>query len=415
MRSPFSPIPEILDELRAGRPIVLVDHEDRENEGDLVIAAEKTTPDAINFMITHARGLVCIAIEEGLADHLALPPQCERNTANLGTAFTVSVDAREGTTTGVSSSDRARTIRQIIDPSCTADDLLRPGHIHPLRARDGGVLVRPGQTEGSVDLARLAGLHPSGVICEVMNEDGTMARVPQLETFIERHGLKMCAVDQLIRYRIENDDGNVRHDVTVQLPLPEGQFRAHVFSSKVDPAEHVATTLGIDANTDEPAPPIEEPVLVRLHSECLTGDVFGSLRCDCGLQKQYALDAIAKEGRGVLLYLRQEGRGIGLTNKMRAYRLQEHGYDTVEANERLGFPPDARNYGMAAQMLHMLGIRRVRLMTNNPRKAAALTAHGVEVVERVPLLTPSTAENVRYLETKRDKLGHDLPPHESRG
>lgn len=407
----FSPIPEILDELRAGRPIVLVDHEDRENEGDLVFAAEKTTPELVNFMIKEGRGLVCLAIENELADALELAPQAKHNTASLGTAFTVSVDAREGTTTGVSASDRSRTIAKVIDPDCRPDDLLRPGHLHPLRAKPGGVLVRPGQTEGSVDLSRLAGLHPSGVICEIINDDGTMARVPDLEVFNAKHGLKMCSVDQIIRYRIEQGDANVEHVVAVKMPIEEGHFDAHLYRARYDDIEHVALTLGIAPNAGETPttfPPVDEPVLVRIHSECLTGDTFGSLRCDCGAQKTLALEKIAEAGRGALIYLRQEGRGIGLTNKLKAYALQERGYDTVEANEQLGLPVDGRNYATGSEMLHRLGIRKVRLLTNNPRKAAALKAHGIDVVEIVPLQVPANLQNLKYLRTKKTKLGHHL-------
>jgi 3,4-dihydroxy 2-butanone 4-phosphate synthase/GTP cyclohydrolase II len=406
----FSTIPEILDEIRAGRPIVLVDHEDRENEGDLVVAAEKVTPKIVNFMISEGKGIVCLSLTREHADRLDLGPMVDQNTSSLGTAFTVSVDARDGTTTGVSASDRATTILKALDPTCRPEDLSRPGHIFPLRARDGGVLVRPGQTEGSVDLARLAGLSPAGVICEIIKSDGTMARVPDLVEFNRKHGLKMCTVDQVIRYRIEMGDGIARRVTSVKLPLEQGQFDAHLYACSADGQAHVAITMGIPhpAFAKNGSSAIQEPVLVRLHSECLTGDVFGSRRCDCGAQKERALDQIAAEGCGVLLYLRQEGRGIGLANKLKAYELQDHGLDTVEANERLGFPADARHYAVGSQILYQLGIRKARLLTNNPNKAEALTAQGIEVVERIPIEIKANELNNHYLETKRAKLGHLL-------
>ncbi|MBN2492215.1 MAG: 3,4-dihydroxy-2-butanone-4-phosphate synthase [Planctomycetes bacterium] len=406
----FSSVPEILEEIRAGRPIVLVDAEDRENEGDLVVAAQRITPDVVNFMITAGRGIVCLALDRARADRLELPLMVQHNTSSLGTAFTVSIDAREGTTTGVSAADRATTIRKALDPDCRPGDLSRPGHVFPLRARDGGVLVRAGQTEGSVDLARLAGLEPAGVICEILKPDGTMARVPELVEFTRKHRLKMCTVDQIIRYRIEIGDGVARHQTTVNLPLRQGRFEAHLFVSEVDGNAHLAVTMGLPSPgfSANGKSVIQEPVLVRMHSECLTGDVFGSQRCDCGAQKERALELIAAEGRGVLLYLRQEGRGIGLSSKLKAYALQEHGLDTVEANERLGFPPDARHYGIGTQILYQLGIRRVRLLTNNPKKAESLAAQGIEVVERIPLEIKANGLNDSYLRTKRSKLGHLL-------
>ena len=408
----FSSIPDILAEVRAGRPIVLVDDEDRENEGDLMVAAQKITPETVNFMISEAKGIVCLALDDNRADRLDLPPMVEHNTSSLGTAFTVSIDAREETTTGVSAADRATTILKAVDPHCKPDDLSRPGHVFPLRARDGGVLIRPGQTEGSVDLARLAGLEPAGVICEIIKKDGTMARLGDLEAFTQKHGLKMCTVDQIIRYRIEIGDGVAQLESSVKLPLPQGQFDAHLFVTRADGNAHLALTMGLphpEADANGNSKPLQnESVLVRLHSECLTGDVFSSRRCDCGAQKERALDMIAAEGRGVLLYLRQEGRGIGLAAKLQAYALQEHGLDTVEANEHLGFPADARHYAVASQILYQLGLRKVRLLTNNPRKADALHAQGLEVVERIPLEIKANDLNQRYLHTKRSKLGHLL-------
>lgn len=400
----FSSIPEILDDIRAGRPIILVDDENRENEGDLVVAASCATPEIINFMITEGKGIVCLSLDAERADALDLPLMAAHNTSHLGTAFTVSIDGREGTTTGVSASDRATTILKVIDPDCKPSDLSRPGHVFPLRARPGGVLVRPGQTEGSVDLARLAGLEPAGVICEIVKADGTMARRPDLEVFCEQHSLHMCTIDQIIRYRIEMGDTVTRRQSSVKLPTRHGDFIAHLFTSVTSQDEHLAVTVGVDAASVAD----DEPFLVRLHSECLTGDVFGSRRCDCGEQKERALALIAAKGRGALIYLRQEGRGIGLAAKIRAYELQEDGLDTVEANQHLGFPADARSYAVASEILSALGIRRVRLLTNNPKKAEALQGQGIEVVERVPLEVESNASNARYLRTKRSKLGHML-------
>lgn len=400
----FSSIPDILDDIRAGKPIILVDDENRENEGDLVVAASCVTPEIINFMITEGKGIVCLSLEAERADQLDLPPMATHNTSHLGTAFTVSIDAREGTTTGVSASDRATTILKTIDPDCKPADLGRPGHVFPLRARPGGALVRPGQTEGSVDLARLAGLEPAGVICEIVKADGTMARRPDLEIFCEQHDIRMCTIDQIIRYRIETGDTVTRRQTSVKLPTEHGDFTAHLFTSVTSTDEHLAVTAGVGSDAAE----ADEPFLVRLHSECLTGDVFGSRRCDCGDQKDRALAMIAAEGRGALLYLRQEGRGIGLAAKIRAYELQEGGLDTVEANQHLGFPADARNYAVASEILNALGIRRVRLLTNNPKKAEALQGQGIEVVERVPLEIEAGEANAAYLRTKRSKLGHML-------
>ncbi|UCF67503.1 MAG: bifunctional 3,4-dihydroxy-2-butanone-4-phosphate synthase/GTP cyclohydrolase II [Acidobacteriota bacterium] len=395
----FAKIDEALDEIRAGRFVVVVDDEDRENEGDLTIAAEKITPEAINYMATHGRGLICLAMTEERLDALKIPLMVPRNTTKYQTAFCVSIEARRGTTTGISAADRAATVRTAIDPATQPEDLLRPGHMFPLRAAAGGVLRRAGQTEAAVDLARLAGLYPAGVICEVMNADGTMARVPDLERFCAAHGLKMISIATLIEYRMAHEQ-MVREVAAPELPTDYGPFVLHAFDSALDGQTHLALVMG----QIDPA----EPVLVRVHSECLTGDVFGSRRCDCGLQLHQAMTAISREGRGVVLYLRQEGRGIGLVNKLKAYEIQQEGQDTVEANVALGFRPDQREYGIGAQMLFQLGVRRIRLLTNNPRKFVALRGYGLEIVERVALEVPPTEENRRYLKTKKDKLGHLL-------
>jgi 3,4-dihydroxy 2-butanone 4-phosphate synthase/GTP cyclohydrolase II len=394
----FATVEEALAELRAGRFVIIVDDEDRENEGDLAVAAEKVTPEAINFMATHGRGLVCLALTEERCDELRLPPMVERNTSTYGTAFTVSIEARgRGVTTGISAADRAATVRAAIDPETRPEDLLRPGHVFPLRARKGGVLRRAGQTEASLDLAALAGLAPAAVICEVMNEDGSMARVPELTRFAARHGLRMVAVSDLVAYRLRHEK-LVDRVAAPLLPTPWGDLRIHAYRSEVTGEEHLALVRGVVRP--------DEPVLVRVHSQC--GDLFGSERCDCGLQLHAALDRIQEEGRGVLLYLLQEGRGIGLVNKLRAYELQEQGHDTVEANRRLGFLPDQRDYGIGAQILRDLGVRRLRLMTNNPQKHQALAAYGLEIVERVPLEVPPTDTSRSYLRAKREKLGHLL-------
>jgi 3,4-dihydroxy 2-butanone 4-phosphate synthase / GTP cyclohydrolase II len=397
---PFAPIEDALAELRAGRFVIIVDDEDRENEGDLALAAEKVTPEAINFMATHGRGLVCVSLTGERCDALGLPMMVEHNTSTYGTAFTVSIEARGRVTTGISAADRAATVRAAVDPATRPEDLVRPGHVFPLRARAGGVLERAGQTEASVDLARLAGLEPAGVICEIMNEDGTMARVPDLVRFAARHNLVMVAVSDIVRHRLRHDAAVVERVASPLLPTPWGDMRLHAYRAKATGEEHLALVRG--------AWRADEPVLVRLHSQCLTGDLFGSERCDCGLQLQLALDRIQEEGSGVLLYLLQEGRGIGLVNKLRAYELQEQGHDTVEANERLGFRADERDYGIGAQILRDLGIRRLRLMTNNPQKQLALESYGMEVVERVPLEVPPTATSRAYLRAKREKLGHLL-------
>ena len=399
--SPFTPIPEAVDRFRRGELVIIVDDEDRENEGDLAVAAELVSAASIAFMAREGRGLICLSLTEERCDELGLPLMVERddNSSPFGTAFTVSIEARGKVTTGISAADRAATVRTAIDPRTRPGDLLRPGHVFPLRARRGGVLKRAGQTEASVDLARLAGLTPAGVICEIMNDDGTMARVPELTRFAAHHGLAMITVADLIRHRLEHET-IVERLASPRLPTAYGDLRVHAYRSEVTGEEHLALVLG------EVSP--DEPVLVRVHSQCLTGDVFHSLRCDCGSQLHRALERIAEEGRGVVLYLLQEGRGIGLVNKLRAYELQDAGHDTVEANEKLGFLPDLRDYGIGAQILRDLGVRRMRLMTNNPKKYVALAGYGLEIVERVPLEVPPTDETRAYLRTKRDKLGHLL-------
>ena len=408
---PFASIPECLDELKAGRMVVLVDDEDRENEGDLVIAAEKVTPEAINFMVTHARGVVCLALTAETCDKLHLHPQVERNTAEMGTAFTVTVDAhkRFGVTTGVSARDRAKTIEVAIAEDAQPQDLLRPGHINPLRSREGGVLVRAGQTEGSIDLSRMAGLKPAAVICEIMRDDGEMMRRDDLEKFCHQHNLKMCTIVDLISYRLKREQF-VKRIETVTLPTNWGTFTLHAYQSAVDPQPHLALCKGGIGDRDSEGKPIphDEPVLVRVHSECLTGDVFGSGKCDCGGQLSTAMQMIEAEGKGVLLYLRQEGRGIGLANKLHAYALQEKGLDTVEANQRLGLPVDKRDYGIGSQILRDLGLSKLRIMTNNPKKIYGIEGYGLHVVEEVPIKIPPGEHNAKYLQTKKAKLGHKL-------
>jgi 3,4-dihydroxy 2-butanone 4-phosphate synthase/GTP cyclohydrolase II len=397
--TPFATVEEAIEEIREGRMIVVVDDEDRENEGDLTIAAQFATPDAINFMATHARGLICLCLTEERADRLGLRPMTDHNEAPLGTAFTVSVEAREGVTTGISAADRSRTIQVAIDPDSTPHHLVQPGHVFPLRAKPGGVLERIGQTEAAVDLARLAGLNASGVVCEIMNDDGTMARVSDLTGYCERHGLKMITVADLVEYRRRHEK-LVERGAAVRLPTEFGEFTAVAFREKLNGKTHIALVKGdVDG---------AENVLVRVHSECLTGDVFHSLRCDCGEQLEQALAQIESEGRGVLLYMAQEGRGIGLLNKLRAYELQEHGMDTVEANLELGFPADARDYGIGNQILADLGLSTLRILTNNPKKMTGIDGFGLTVTQQVPIEVRPGSENERYLATKRDKLGHRL-------
>jgi 3,4-dihydroxy 2-butanone 4-phosphate synthase/GTP cyclohydrolase II len=397
--SPFASIDDAIDAFRAGKMIIVVDDEDRENEGDLTIAAEKITPDAINFMARYGCGLICVPMTESRLGELDLPQMVGENTARLGTAFSVSVDARGVTSTGVSASDRAATVLAMIDQRTRPSDLVRPGHMFPLKARDGGVLVRAGQTEAAVDLARIAGLYPAGVICEIMSPDGTMARVPELAKFARRHKLLMITVADLIQYRLRTE-ALVQRVASAALPTEHGEFRVFAFESTIDRETHVALVKGDIGDG--------EHVLVRVHSRCLTGDVFHSARCDCGLQLEAAMDRIAAEGRGVLLYLNQEGRGIGLSNKIRAYELQDGGLDTVEANERLGFKADQRDYGIGVQILKNLGVRSMRLLSNNPRKLVGIEGYQLSVVEWLPLEIPASDGTRRYLTTKKNKLGHKL-------
>jgi 3,4-dihydroxy 2-butanone 4-phosphate synthase/GTP cyclohydrolase II len=396
----FATVEEAIQDLRTGKMIIVIDDEDRENEGDLVCAAEFVTPDAVNFMATHGRGLICLSMMPERLDELRIPLMVEDNTSRYGTAFCVSIEAKTEVTTGISAADRARTIRVAVAPGTRAEDLVRPGHVFPLRAHPGGVLKRAGQTEASVDLCRLAGLVPAAVICEIMNPDGSMARLPQLTEFSRAHGVRMITVAELIRHRMRTER-LVTRVASPNLPTPRGPWKIHAFHYELEDQTHVALVMG------DPHP--DEPVLVRVHSECLTGDVFRSTRCDCGAQLEKALDLIAAEGKGVLLYLRQEGRGIGLANKLRAYEVQDrHNKDTVEANLALGFEADHRDYGVGAQILYDLGIRRLRLMTNNMGKYVALEGYGLEIVERVPIELPPHDDNVAYLRTKKRKMGHLL-------
>jgi 3,4-dihydroxy 2-butanone 4-phosphate synthase/GTP cyclohydrolase II len=390
-------IEEVLEDLRQGKMIILVDDEDRENEGDLTLAAEKVTPEAINFMAKHARGLICLSLHPDIVEKLHLPLMVHDNQSRFQTAFTVSVEAREGVTTGISAADRAHTILTAVAEDALPDDLVQPGHIFPIRARKGGVLFRTGQTEGSVDLARLAGLRPAGVICEIMKEDGTMARMPDLDKFAREHGLKIATVADIIAYRMRNESFVHKAAETV-LPTPYGEFKAYAFVNDIDDYEHLALIKG------EVDP--EKEIMVRVHSECLTGDVFGSYRCDCGEQLKNAMAMVQKEGRGIILYLQQEGRGIGLANKLKAYALQDQGLDTVEANEELGFDADLRDYGVGAQILVALGVRKMQLITNNPRKIVGLEGYGLQVTGRVPIECEPRPENINYLLTKCQKLGH---------
>jgi 3,4-dihydroxy 2-butanone 4-phosphate synthase/GTP cyclohydrolase II len=399
----LSTVEEAIAEIREGRMVILVDDEDRENEGDLCMAAEKVTPEAINFMATHGRGLICLSLEDEQLTklHLGMMVPDFENTATYGTAFTVSIEAREGVTTGISVADRAHTIQVAIAEDAKPTDIARPGHVFPLRARQGGVLRRVGQTEGSVDLSRLAGLHPSGVICEVMNEDGTMARLPDLAAYGRKHGLKIVAIRDLIRHRLRNET-LVRRSAECTMPTAAGaEFRCIVYENDIDHVDHMALVKG-EINP-------ETPVLVRVHSECLTGDAFGSQRCDCGEQLQAAIKMVAEEGAGIVLYMRQEGRGIGLKNKIRAYQLQDdEGLDTVEANHRLGFAADLRDYGVGTQILADLGVKKLRIITNNPGKRAGIEGYGLQIVERVPLEITPNENNLTYLRTKKEKLGHVL-------
>jgi 3,4-dihydroxy 2-butanone 4-phosphate synthase/GTP cyclohydrolase II len=405
----FSEIPEILDQLCQGKMIVLVDDEDRENEGDLVCAAEKVTDRIINFMAKFGRGLICMPMTAEKCDSLGLHPQTTDNTSRLGTAFTVSIDAREGITTGISAADRAHTVKIAIGDKTKPGDLVRPGHIFPLRARDGGVLVRAGQTEGAVDLIRLAGLKPAGIICEIMNEDGTMARLPQLQEFCKEHNLKITSIAKLIEYRLQRES-QIKRVQCVKLPTDYGQFTLIGYESISSDEPHLALCKGGVGELDEKGSPIEhpEPVLVRVHSECMTGDLFHSQRCECGYQLITAMKMIEQQGKGALIYLRQEGRGIGLLNKLHAYKLQEQGFDTVEANVKLGFRPDRRDYGIGAQICRDLGLKNIRILTNNPKKISRLEVYGIKIVEQIPLQAQPGEHNIDYLRAKKHRLGHML-------
>lgn len=393
----FNSIPEVLEDLKLGKMIVVVDDEDRENEGDLLMAAEKVTPGSVNFMATYGKGMLCAPLTEERAKDLGLPMMVERNQEHMGTAFTVTVDHKDSTT-GISAHERARTVNELANPSAKAEDFNKPGHIFPLIAKNGGVLRRAGHTEATVDLTRMAGLLPAGLICEIMNDDGTMARLPQLTDFVQRHGLKIITVAALIQYRRENEK-LVKKVAAAKLPTVYGEFKMIAYENMINGEHHLALVKG--EITDG-----AKPVLVRVHSECLTGEVFHSTRCDCGEQLEASLKEITLEGKGVLLYMRQEGRGIGLVNKIRAYELQDEGFDTVDANIRLGFPADMRDYGIGAQILADLGLKRIRLLTNNPRKIAGLNGHGLEIVERVPLYAEVNATNIGYLNTKKERMGH---------
>src|SRR5437763_5858391 len=395
---PFAPIPEAIEEFRAGRMLVIVDDEDRENEGDLTVAAEKITADAINFMARYGRGQICLSMTAARLDELDIPLAVNSNTTTFGTAFCVPIDLKRGGT-GISAADRAATVLAAVDPASKPSDLARPGHVSPLRARDGGVMVRAGQTEAAVDLARMAGLYPAGVICEIMNEDGTMARVPELTRFARKHRLLMITIADLIKYRMHTES-MVKQVAQAKLPTAYGEFQIHAFENKLDTSTHVALVYGEVGDGKD--------IIVRVHSQCLTGDVLHSIRCDCGAQLDAAMERIAQEGRGVLLYLNQEGRGIGLANKIRAYELQDQGFDTVEANERLGFKADQRDYGIGVQILREIGVRSMRLLSNNPRKLVGIEGYGLSVSEWLPLEIPASDSTRRYLKTKKEKLGHKL-------
>ena len=397
---PLARVAEALEDIRQGKMVILVDDEDRENEGDLCMAAEMVTPEAVNFMAKEGRGLICLTLTDERADHLDLPLMVHDNSSSFGTAFTISIEARRGVTTGISAADRSHTIQVALADDTTAHDLARPGHVFPLRAKKGGVMVRAGQTEGSVDLARMAGLKPSGVICEIMNDDGTMARMPELRKFAEKHGLRIVTSADMVAYRMRKELLITRAAETMIPTRFGGDFKAIVYDNEVDDCQHLALYKG-DISPDE-------PVLVRVHSECLTGDVFSSERCDCGDQLHASMGMIDEIGTGVVLYMRQEGRGIGLVNKLKAYNLQDQGHDTVEANEALGFQADLRDYGLGAQILSELGVRKIRLLTNNPRKIIGLEGYGLEIVERVPVEVPANKSNLKYLKAKQEKLGHLL-------
>ena len=394
---PFSPIEEIIEDIKAGKMVIVCDDEDRENEGDLTMAAELVTPEDINFMATHGRGLICLPMSEDMLDRLDVPQMTTHNSSRMGTAFTVSIEAKDGISTGISAADRAHTCRVAVDEATGPEDLVMPGHVFPLRARPGGVLQRAGQTEAAVDLSRLAGLKPAGVICEIMKEDGTMARVPDLEKFSEEHGVKMVTVAQIIEYR-RTYETLVKCAVETKLPTPFGEFRLKAYENEIDDLTHLAIIMGEPEGKDD--------VLVRVHSACLTGDALHSLRCDCGAQLEAAMRTVAREGEGVIVYMQQEGRGIGLLNKMKAYHLQDEGLDTVEANQKLGLAPDLRDYGIGAQILKELGLRRIRFLTNNLTKVVGLQGFGLEITERVPIEIEPNGHNERYLKTKREKLNH---------